>query len=126
MLENADSCSKYNFSKVNVAAGESATKEDLRPRRVIKPGEVLRYKLFFEPRKCGKFSHTYTIEITGWNKKYSLHCSGQTDIPRLDMSPDVLFNNVLSRRPSNLFPHCVYYKKEETFDFGPRVVQENK
>lgn len=106
---------------LNLFVGPSFINYTLSPRKVLQPGEKQYYKVIFKPTTCGTFSHTFNMELASWKSSYSISCVGNADIPKIDMTPAVLFKakNIFdSRETAGSFKNCIYLKNNDIFDFG--------
>lgn len=93
----------------------------LTARSILNPGETLRYKIAFLPEEVGNYQHTYSLEIVGCSKKYYIKCTGECDIPKFDVTSEILFSASIKvgegeRGRTKL---ATYNKELNLFNFGP-------
>lgn len=91
----------------------------LTARSILNPGETLRYKIIFRPEEVGNYQHTYPLEIVGCPKKYYIKCTGECDIPKFDVTSDILFSATMKMGERGRTKLATYTKEINLFNFGP-------
>lgn len=67
----------------------------LKPRWILQPNEIQKFKIRYQPEDVGSHRQTYTLSILDSNDiTYSINVYGIADIPRLDMNPKTIFSKV--------------------------------
>lgn len=85
-IENIDT----NASSIN-----SVFEKVLKPRWILQPNEIQKFKIRYQPEEIGTHRQTYALSIVDSNDiTYDINIHGIADIPRLDMNPNIIFSKV--------------------------------
>lgn len=95
----------------------------LEGRTLLQPGQKYFFKVNFCPTLVGAYNYNIGIEIVGCKTKYNLQCDGLCDIPRIDMSPSILFPaTIRERNNKNKYIRNVYVLNQGYYDFGHMLI----
>lgn len=76
---------------------EMIVEEPLKPRCMLLPNEVRRFRIRFEPEETMHYQETYALTILdGNNATYEVNVNGIADVPRLELNVDPTSTNVLA------------------------------
>ncbi|CAG2054725.1 unnamed protein product, partial [Timema podura] len=98
----------------------------LKSRWVLQPGEKMDWKMRFEPREVGEFSHTYVLELVSTNRQYTVTGHGNCVLPFFNTAPTAIFSQVSESVPEDRNYTCTYFIDKEAFDFGSVVTSKPK
>jgi len=71
----------------------------LKPRWIMQPKEIYRFKIRYQPGEIGFHQQTYMLSIIGSDVTYDINVQGTADIPTLDMNPKTIFSKVIKCSP---------------------------
>nr|CAD7396122.1 unnamed protein product [Timema poppensis] len=98
----------------------------LKSRWLLQPGEKMDWKMRFEPRQVGEFSHTYVLELVSTNRQYTVTGHGNCVLPFFNTAPTAIFSKVSESVPEDKNYTCTYFIDKEAFDFGFVVTSKPK
>lgn len=85
-VENIDT----NASSIN-----TLFEKVLKPRWILQPNEIQKFKIRYQPEEIGTHRQTYALSILDSNDiTYDINVHGIADIPKLDMNPNTIFSKV--------------------------------
>lgn len=86
-VENMDT----NASSIN-----TIFEKVLKPRWILQPNEIQKFKIRYQPEEVGTHRQTYALSILDSNDiTYGINVHGVADIPKLDMNPNTIFSKVI-------------------------------
>lgn len=69
----------------------------LKPRWILQPNEIQKFKIRYQPEEIGTHRQTYALSILNGNDiTYDINIYGIADVPRLDMNPNTIFSKVIT------------------------------
>ncbi|XP_063234801.1 hydrocephalus-inducing protein-like [Bacillus rossius redtenbacheri] len=95
-------------------------------RWVLPPGGSIDWKVAFEPRQAGEYSHTYTVGVTAWDRQYSVTSRGTCGLPDVSTSPQVIFPQVSETVPKERTFSPTYFIENDAFDLGSVITSKPK
>ncbi|XP_018307393.1 hydrocephalus-inducing protein homolog [Mycetomoellerius zeteki] len=96
----------------------------LKPRWILQPNEIQKFKIRYQPEEVGTHRQTYGLSILDGNEiTYDINVSVVADVPRLDMNPNTIFSKIKKTKVNNIIDPT-YFSDVDIFDFGSLLVYE--
>ncbi|KYN44368.1 Hydrocephalus-inducing protein [Trachymyrmex septentrionalis] len=96
----------------------------LKPRWILQPNEIQKFKIRYLPEEVGIHRQTYTLSVLDGNEiTYDINISAVADVPRLDMNPNTIFSKIKKTKVNNIIDPT-YFSDVNIFDFGSLLVYE--
>jgi len=87
--------STVESSDTNASSINTIFEKVLKPRWILQPNEIQKFKIRYQPEEMGIHRQTYALSVLDGNDiTYDINVSGVADIPRLDMNPNTIFSKV--------------------------------
>ncbi|XP_036144321.1 LOW QUALITY PROTEIN: hydrocephalus-inducing protein [Monomorium pharaonis] len=90
---NASARASIESIDTNVSNINTIFEKILKPRWILQPNKIQKFKIRYQPEEEGIHRRTYALSIlNGYDITYDINVYGVTDVPRLDMNPNIIFS----------------------------------
>ncbi|XP_071646481.1 uncharacterized protein [Temnothorax longispinosus] len=94
----------------------------LKPRWILQPNEIQKFKIRYQPEEIGTHRQTYALSIIDGNDiTYDINVYSVADIPRLDMNPNTIFSKIKETKMNDIIDPT-YFSDVSIYDFGSLLV----
>lgn len=91
---NASTVDSMDINEPNI---NTIFEKVLKPRWILQPNEIQKFKIRYQPEEVGTHRQTYGLSILDGNEiTYDINVSVVADVPRLDMNPNTIFSKVIT------------------------------
>ncbi|KYQ52600.1 Hydrocephalus-inducing protein [Trachymyrmex zeteki] len=118
---NASTVDSMDINEPNI---NTIFEKVLKPRWILQPNEIQKFKIRYQPEEVGTHRQTYGLSILDGNEiTYDINVSVVADVPRLDMNPNTIFSKIKKTKVNNIIDPT-YFSDVDIFDFGSLLVYE--
>ncbi|KAG5334606.1 HYDIN protein, partial [Acromyrmex charruanus] len=116
--------STVDSTDINEPSINTIFEKVLKPRWILQPNEIQKFKIQYESEEVGTHRQTYALSVLDGNEiTYDINVSVITDIPRLDMNPNTIFSKIKETKVNNIIDPT-YFSDVDIFDFGSLLVYQ--
>ncbi|XP_012062172.1 PREDICTED: uncharacterized protein LOC105625453, partial [Atta cephalotes] len=99
----------------------------LKPRWILQPNEIQKFKIRYQPEEVGIHRQTYALSILDGNEiTYDINVSVIADVPKLDMNPNTIFSKELHLQKILKVQSFVNFTMTQCVQRTNKNVQEEK
>ncbi|XP_018395325.1 PREDICTED: hydrocephalus-inducing protein [Cyphomyrmex costatus] len=116
--------STIDSTDINKPSINTIFEKVLKPRWILQPNEIQKFKIRYQPEEVGTHRQTYALSILDGNEiTYDINVFVVADVPRLDMNPNTIFSKIKKTKVNDII-EPTYFSDVDIFDFGSLLMYQ--